>query len=381
MKFTCKTQNLKEAVFKVERIVSKQTTLPILGNILIKAKKGRLMLASTNLEIAIQVFVGAKIEKEGVITVPARILGGFLGTISDEVISGELNGAELKVISKKHKIKIKGIDAKDFPIIPEIPREQFFKLKTAEFSRAIGGVLVSVAHNDTRQELNGVYMEFGERILTLASTDSFRLTETKVVLESGSASDDFKIFKEKNPSVIVPALAFMELSRLEENGELSVVINQNQLFVSTESVRVISRIINGNYPEYKQVLPKKYEIVAKLEKEKLLNAVKIASLVANNQSGEVRLKNSKNNKSLVVTAQSIDAGDNVSRVPAEISGPQFEVFFNHRYLIEGLNSPLFETDELIIKLNQQKSPVMFAEGKDGKENKNFSFVIMPIIKS
>lgn len=383
MRFTCKTINLREAIAKVERIVSKQTTLPILGNILINTEKGRLLIASTNLEIAVKVYVGAKIEKEGRVTIPARILGGFLNTIKDEVVSGELNDLELKISSDNHKIKIKGIDAKDFPIIPNVEGKSFFSVPADDLIRVISGVLISVAHNDTRQELNGVLIKFKKEKLILASTDSFRLTELNIDIEKGSTTQEYKTYKEKNPTIIVPALALMELQRVVVSGEqIEFTVNQNQLFISTNSTKIISRLINGNYPEYKQVLPKTFEIKVKLNKEEFIRAVKIASLVANSQNGEVQLKNSKDKKHIIIAAQSIDTGDNISKIPAQIEGVDFSVLFNCRYLLEGLGGVLFDSDSVLLKLNQQKSPVILKSlNEEGKEDSSFSYVIMPIIKN
>ncbi|MEA2006761.1 MAG: DNA polymerase III subunit beta [Patescibacteria group bacterium] len=383
MRFTCKTMNLREAIAKVERIVSKQTTLPILGNILISTEKGRLLIASTNLEIAVKVYIGAKIEEEGQVTIPARILGGFLNTIKDEVVSGDLKDLELKISSDNHKIKIKGIDAKDFPIIPDVEGESFFSVLSDVLIRIISGVLVSVAHNDTRQELNGVFVRFDKEKLTLASTDSFRLTELKVDIEKNSITKGYDAYREKKSTIIVPALALMELQRIAVSGEhVEFTIDQNQLFISTNSTKVISRLINGNYPEYKQVLPKTFEINVKLNKEEFIGAIKIASLVANSQNGEVQLKSSKDKKHLIVAAQSIDTGDNISKIPAEIDGVEFSVLFNCRYLLEGLGGVLFDGDFVLLKLNQQKSPVMLKSLNDERtEDTSFSYVIMPIIKS
>lgn len=377
MIFTCKTKNLKEAVFQMEKIVSKQTTLPILGNLLIEAKKNQLILSATNLEIAIQIILGAKIEKEGEITVPPKILGGFLSNIKDDIVSGELIKNELNLTSENDKINIKGIDANDFPIIPQRDDEKnFFELDGETFSKAISGVLVSVAHNDTRQELNGIFMKLEEEQIVLASTDSFRLTEVKIPLNKEMVTDEYHLFRERIDSLILPVQSLAEFHRTGA-AKVSFSVNQKQAFINTDGILVISRIINGNYPEYTQVLPKKNEISVKINREKLLNAVKIASLVANNQNGEIKLKSLGEEKKIVVTAQSIDTGDNVSRVSAEIEGPDFEIFFNFRYLLDALNSDLFEGEELIIKLNQQKSPVIFSiPGKEAF----FSYVIMPIIK-
>lgn len=382
MKFTCKTINLREGISKVERIVSKQTTLPILGNILISSEKGRLVLAATNLEIAIKVYIGAKIEKEGSITIPARIIGGFLNTIKDEVISGELEGSELKITTENHKIKIKGIDAKDFPIIPEVPDESFFSIAPKKLNKAISGVLVSVAHNDTRQELNGVLMVFNDKKITLASTDSFRLTEIDIKGIKIEDEESFTNFKEKKKSIIIPALALMEVQRVAKDEEINFTVEQNQLFISTSEVKIVSRLINGNYPEYKQVIPKKFDIEIEIEKEKLINAVKIASLVTNSQNGEVNFKNTKELDALLITAQSMDSGDNLSKIPATIKGTDFEILFNCRFVLEGLMSVLFDCEKVLIKLNKQKSPVMFNKIKiKGEIDEDFSYVIMPIVKS
>ena len=381
MKFTCKTINLREAIQKVEHIVSKQTTLPILGNVLISTDKGRILLAATNLEIAIKVHLGAKIEKEGQITIPARMLSGFLNTIKDDVVFGEVDDSELKITSKNHKIKIKGLDAKDFPIIPETPNQIFFSLNPIEFQKAIGVVLVSVARNDTRQELNGILMKFENDKIICASTDSFRLSETTIKINPKSQSREFEIYREKNPSIIIPAQAFIELQRvIGENEEIQFVVDQNQLFVISNSTKIVSRLINGNYPEYQQVLPKKYDIEVKIKKEDLSNAVKIASLVANNQNGEVQIKSSKDNKKLIISAQSIDTGDNISRIKADIIGNNFSIIFNCRYLLEGLGSIMFEGEDIVLKLNQQKSPVLLRSIEKEKENNKYSYIIMPIIK-
>lgn len=381
MKFTCKTSNLRDAISKVERIVSKQTTLPILSNVLLSTDKGQLVIAATNLEIAIKVYVGAKIEKEGSITVPARVIGGFLSTITDETVEGKMDSSELKMNSQSHTIKIKGIDAKDFPIIPESPEHSFFSIDTELFASAVSGVLISVAHNDTRQELNGVLLNFNNEKVTLASTDSFRLAEVVVEKINIEAKDEYDAYKEKMPSIIIPALALAELQRITTEGDLRVVVDQNQLFLSTKSTKIISRLINGNYPEYRQVLPKKYDIKVNVNKQQLIDALKIASLVANNQNGEVQFKSGKDGKNLILKAQSIDTGDNVSKVDANIDGPEFEVLFNCRYLLEGLNSILFDSADVELDLNKQKSPVLLKNPEiDNESQISFSYVIMPIIK-
>lgn len=382
MKFTCKTLKLKEVINKVERIVSKQITLPVLANVLISTEKGRISISATNLEIAIKTFIGGKVEAEGQITVPARIMGGFLANIKDEVVNAELKGSELVIYTDEHKMKIKGMDAKDFPVIPPMPKNNFFTVKGGGMDKIIPGILISVAHNDTRQELNGVFVKFEKDQLVLASTDSFRLSEAIIPLSDKKTKEEYFNFMDKNPSIIIPALAIGEVLRNSHEGDFDFSIDQNQLFIKSNEFRIISRLINGNYPEYRQVLPKKYEIELKVDKEQLLNAIRIAALVANSQNSEIKISSSEDNKYLVISSESLDVGDNISKIEAQINGPGFEVIFNYRYISEGLAVFPTENRKIIMKLNQQKSPVLLRSvDLNGNEDKNLSYVVMPIIKS
>lgn len=381
MKFNCKTNKFKIAISKVERIVSKQTTLPILGNILLKIENNQLTVIATNLEIAMKIQLSAKIKGEEEITIPGRILSGFLNNIKDDVVFCEIKNGSLLVKSKKHKLKIKGMDAKDFPIIPKFPQKPLLRINSNNLSKAISVILTSIAHNDTRQELNGVFVNFSNKNLTLASTDSFRLSEVKIRLEPELISEDYLAFIKNTPSIIIPANTFIEIQRMINGEDLEINIEQNQLFIKSGSVRLISRLINGNYPDYKQILPKEYEIQVNINKEEFLNALKIASLVVGNNGNEVNISNTKDNKTLEIATRSVDSGDNLSKIPANIKGSQFEVVFNCSYLLDGLNVLSPESGTVTLKLNKQKSPVLVREiKKENKEDERFSYVIMPIIK-
>lgn len=339
------------------------------------------MIGATNLEIAIKSYVGAKIEQEGEITIPSKILNGFLINIKDEIINCELKGTELMVNSENHKIRIKGMEAKDFPIIPKIPTDYFLEINSNIFNKIIPGLLISTAHNDTRQELNGVLIKFSLNEIIFASTDSFRLSEARIKLSKEIISGDYEVFIRNIPNIIVPSLIFSELQRVINSGNFKLTINQNQLFIKNETTSLISRLINGNYPEYQQVLPEKYEIKVKVNKEEFLNSLKIASLLASNNNGEVKISKTKDGKNLKIIAEAVDSGENISKIKAEIEGPDFEVIFNCRYLLEGLNIIETETGEVLLKLNPTKSPVMIRGLNIKKEEDNkFSYIIMPIIK-
>jgi len=380
MKFTCKKDKLKIAISKIEKIVSNQTTLPILGNILIKTDKGQLVLIATNLEIAIKVIISAKIEEEGSVTVPPRILSGFLNNIDDEIVNMELIDNKFYIKSENHSIQIKTLKAKDFPIIPEAPELYYFKIKTENIIKAMNGVNISIAHKDTRQELNGVFVKFTKDKLILASTDSFRLTEIKVPIIKDSINDEYDNYIEKESSIILPSNIISEIQQLSPGGEVDFFVNENQIFINTGNIQITSQLINGHYPDYKQIIPVDCDIKLEINKTELLNSVKIASLVTNSQNGEVKITKKKEDSFITIIAQSVDLGENISTVNIKEDDSEFEIYFNHRYLLEGLGNNMFNSDKVSVEFKQEKSPVIFKNIYKGEVVDSFLYMIMPIIK-
>jgi len=380
MKFTCKKNKLKDGINKIERVVSKQTTLPVLGNILIKSSKGQLLLIATNLELAIKVNISAKIEEDGSVTLPPRILSGFLNNIKDDVINCEIKDEKFYINSENHNIQIKTLNAKDFPIIPEMPDEKYFKIKSNNLIKAISAVNISVAHKDTRQELNGVFIKFKKDKLIFASTDSFRLSEIKVPIIKESISDEYKDYIEKDSNIIIPISIVTEIQQLPIDNEVDIYITENQIFINSTDIQLTSQLINGHYPDYKQIIPSECENKLIILKNELLEAVRVASLVTNNQNGEVKISKKKEDDFIIITSQSVDLGENISTVKVNKSDITFETYFNHRYIIEGLNCGLFENDKISMEFKQEKSPVLFKTINKGEVVDDFIYMIMPIIK-
>ncbi len=379
MQFSIKKDNFQKAISKVDRILAKNPSLPILANVLIKTDQNRLTIASTNLEISIKTFVKAKIHKEGGITIPVRVIHGFLNNIKDDIIEGEVNKDEFIVKTEKHQIKIKGMSQDEYPIIPENPKENYIKINSGKLNENIANVLISVAHNNTRQELNGINLNFKKDKIILASTDGYRLSEVKIDLDKEKINEEYFIFIENNPSIIIPSLTLSEIQKNLIEGEIEIMIKQGQLFIGDNSTKIISKLINGNYIDYQQILPKKYSIEVKIDKNELLKALKISALVSRDNNGEIKINNSKNNKNLEIISSSNEAGENYSQVLADISGEDFKVLFNCNYLIDGLG--VIKEDQVVIKLNQEKSPALLkGVNKKEKEDNKFSYIIMPIIK-
>src|SRR3989344_1002144 len=249
MKITVNQKNLKKAINLVERVVSKNTSLPILNNILLKTENGRLKVSATNLEIGVNYIIGAKIEEIGQIAVPARIISDFIGnTVDDKVLLTTKNNI-LSINSEKYKTQILGFDAKDFPIIPKIKSKPLAIIPVKLLKNSFLTVLDSVAVSETRPELAGIYMDFNNEKIVFAATDSFRLTEKRV---------DFKNFS--NQSFIIPRNTVIELIRIanELEGDLSFNASDNQISFSNDDFEMVSRIIDGNYPDYKKIIPEKF---------------------------------------------------------------------------------------------------------------------------
>lgn len=385
MKLICTQENFKKAITNAERIISKQNTLPILNNILLKTENNYLKIVATNLEIGIEIKIRAKIEKEGKITIPARILGSFsTNLIDEENIEIEQNAQNLRIKNGLTKANIKGFSAEDFPLIPQKKSNRLFGISNLKLRDIFSKILISVARNDARQELSGVNIVFGETELFFASTDGFRLSEYVLTLSDCEYEKDFySIFIEKTKSIIVPANTLIELNRIISNNSdskslVQIFVEDGQIFVEFEDIKIVSRLINGKYPEYRHIMPEKYKTTIIGEKKIIQNALKIAGVFVSNKINEVVLKIDENAKNVFVNTKSVEAGDNSTEIKFETQGVSQEIVFNLKYLLDGIN--VINSDKLKLMANSDTSPVAIREffGKTEDEKKGFVYIIMPI---
>ena len=383
MKLICTQENFKKAILNTERVVSKQTTLPILNNILFKAEKGGLILSATNLEIGVVVKVGAKIEEEGEITIPARLLGNFINNLPyGENISLEIKEQSLKIKSGNAKALIKGLPAGDFPLIPQKNTEAQIILSGIALKNIITKIISSVAFNETRQELTGVNVILKEKELFFASTDSFRLAEEKIILtEKNINLELYKILITKKENIIIPGPTLIELARIinpNEESEVKISIEEGQIFFENEGTILVSRLINGKYPEYKHIMPKDYKTRLVGEKNLIQGAVKMASVFSSTKTNEIILKISAEEKKVSIEAKSVEVGENSTELKLDLTGPSQEAIFNAKYFLDGLGS--ISTSKVAILLNNGSSPVALKEidEKTGEVLENFTYIVMPI---
>ncbi|MFA6193264.1 MAG: DNA polymerase III subunit beta [Parcubacteria group bacterium] len=380
MKALCTTENLKKGILIAEKIIGKNLTLPILSNILLEAEKGGLKVSATNLEIGLVTKIRAKIEREGKIAIPGRIIGGILSQLEDgSQITLEEKNSILKMIYNGNSAAIKGMDAKDFPIIPKPESKFLFEISASEMQKKAGNVLTTAATSDTRQELTGAHFEFGETKITLAATDSFRLSEAVIKLDKTKITEDYKKYLAKNSAVIVPARTLSEVIRAvsAEDENVKVYLAENQIFFETADVLFVSRLIDGKYPEYKQVVPKEFSLNMIAKKEDLLKAARLAGVFSDSKSREVRLKIDGGKGKIAVFAESVESGEGSWSVDFQSDAKSdLEVAFNNRFLLDGLNS--ISTEDIYIGANDAFGPVMLREVAAGKPQLDYFHIIMPI---
>lgn len=382
MKLICTQENFKRAIFNSERVVSKQTTLPILVNILIEADKKGLLFSATNLEMGVVVRIGARVEKEGKITLPAKLLSNFVNNLPPgENIEIEGNEQVFKIKSGSSKASIKGLPAADFPLIPQKKSEAQLQIEGKELAAMIKKVISAVAFNETRQELTGVNVIFGEKELFFAATDSFRLAEYRLPISSKDISaDPYRALLDKKENIIIPASTLLELGRIitEEDKAVKIAIEEGQIFFEVNGTTLVSRLINGKYPDYKHIMPKEFKTRVVGEKGIIQGALKMASIFASGKTGEIRLKTDPGKGEASIEAKSVEVGENISELKLDTTGDSQDVVFNARYLLDGINT--IETAQVAILINSSTTPVALKEidEKTGEVLGDYVYIVMPI---
>lgn len=383
MKVTCTQENFARALSYLERVVGKQTTLPILSNFLIETEKGRLKVSATNLEIGVIVSVGAKVEKEGRVTVPAKILSNFIYNLpSGDILDLEEENQHLKVVSTGYQIRIKGMDGKDFPIIPQYKKGYQCVLPAQDLKNALSRVLFCVSVNEARLELTGACISFSEDVLRIAATDSFRLAEEKVVLSEKKA--DLGGFLIENQSLIIPNSVLNELIRVitPESVEVKVALEENQIFFNVDGVEIISRVINGKYPDYHQIIPKEFSFQVIFNKQELQRAVKIAGALSSYSSGEIALVFDGENKTCTFLSRSQEIGENKTVLSVGyVQGGEapLTIVFNPRYVLEGINA--LSSEKVLFCANNATTPAALRMvDAEEKPDDHYLYIMMPIRK-
>jgi len=372
MQFISLQENLKRGLNIVGHVTTKNINLPILNNILIKAEGGNIELVSTNLEIGITHQIRGKIESEGQFTVDAKLIGEYVGLLSGgEKVKVETKENELKIECGSYKTKIKGESAKDFPLIPNISRSNFFSCKSGELKKALGGVIFAVSNSENRIELTGVLFSFNKNKLNLAATDSYRLAERELNIKNNGVDGEQKVIvPAKTVQELLRVLGGLEGGELGEEQEVKFYLSENQILFTVDSVELISRLINGHYPDYKQIIPSKSQTDVLIERPELIRAVKAAALFSKTGINDITVLFSKDK--IIVSSFSGTSGESQIEIEAEVKGIDNEVTINFRYLLDGLNN--IEGGMVRLGVLNNTTPCVLRPEKED----NYLYIVMPI---
>lgn len=368
MKLQILQENFKTGLFVVSHIAGKNSNLPILNNILIEASSGNIKLVSTNLEMGISYILRGKVINDGAFTVDAKILNDYVSVLPNKKIDLDLEGDKLLLATDNYQTKINGQSAEEYPLIPSVDQTDGFAVDLLKFKEALSQVVFAVSTSDTRLELTGVLMNLNGDSLVLAATDSYRLTEKKIGIQK---------IGDRDLSVIVPAKTMQEVLRVIAGAkstatDLNVYINDNQILFAYDSIEIVSRVIEGQYPDYKQIIPTISKTEAKLSVATLSRAIKAASLFTKSGVNDINLDFPMGKDLAIVSSASGLTGENITEVEAKTSGDDNGVVVNYRYIIDGLNN--IHTDQVTLQVVDGSTPLVLRPDA----NDDYLYIIMPI---
>ena len=359
MKLQVTQENLAKALNTVARVASTRNTLPILSNVLLKTANNRLSISATNLDIAISHQIGSKITSTGSITVPARLMQDFVTSLPDSVLDLELKDNKLSITTDKYQSTINGISADDFPVMPAIKDAAAWEAPAAELKAALQKVVFAASNDDARPVLTGVYFHTLAGEALIAATDSYRLAEYNLGKHRGKLN------------FLVPSNAAADLLRIIGDQEEKIIIShdEQQVMFLAGDVTLVARLIEGNYPDYRKLIPTKFATVAKMSRQDFLNVAKVSALFARESAGSITINASGTAVSINAIASQL--GENTAEADAQVKGGG-EVTLNSRYLIDALNAFSGETIEFCF--NGKLEPCIL-RSTDGP---NYTHLVMPL---
>lgn len=365
MKLTCKQKELTRALSLVGRAVNPNNTLPVLNNILLRAEKsGDISLSATNLEIAIHAHFKAEVKEAGALTVPAKVFESYVSLLSSEEVQLEvLENLTLLVKSKNSETKIKGIVSDEFPLLPKVNPEHQISLPVEAIKESLEQVAFSASVNISRPILMGVYWKFEKDGLRLVATDSYRLAEQKIPLEGNAIDLNF----------VTPSRTAQELSRIlsaTEEKEFQIEMSKNQVLFKVEGMELISRLIEGHFPPYEQILPKTSKTMMVLNTSEFILGLKKVAIIAKETTNNLRIK--VDPSGMKISTEETQIGSGTTNISGKVEGESVEVALNAQYLLDVLAH--LKGENVHFGLNDPLSPVMVKPEKES----GYLYIIMPL---
>lgn len=361
MKLQVTQENLHKALQSVGRVANSRGTLPILSNLLLKTVGNRLSIAATNLDIAITHYIGSKVSDEGAITVPARLMVDFVASLPSGTITLDLEETKLRITTDQYESVINGTNAEEYPVMPAIGEGTSWKVPAKTLRSGLQQVLVAASSDESRPVLTAVYVHTHGGTLYLAATDSYRLAEKSLM----------KISHEIN--LLVPANALQDLLRIltDSEDEVTVTHDDQQILFRVGDVELVARLIEGNYPDYRKLIPKSFGQKATLKKSEFMNITKVSSLFARESAGSVTIHLDEAKQVVSIRSVASQLGENTATAAATING-EGVITLNSRYIMDALHALI--GDEVEVGFNGKLEACVLTSPK----YKDYLHIIMPL---
>jgi len=365
MKIECLKEKLEEALIKAERVTSKNVTLPVLKYILLVAKERTLIVRATNLDLGVEIKIPVKVDEEGVVAVPGDIFRSYISNLSnDSRISISTKDSKLSIITDKSETHIHTYSHEEFPSIPVTTSDTKITIPVNKFVNGLKSVWYSASVQSMKPELSSIYIYYEDDHLIYAATDSFRLAEKKVYLKK---IENFEpvLIPSKNVSDIIKILE-------GESGDMELSITESQIGITLEGIYITSRIIDGIFPDYRQIIPKEYETEVVVLKQDVVDVLK-RSFIFSDKFNRITFEIKPKEKHFRVITSNQDVGDSSNDIPAAINGSALTLNFNYKNIIDSFQS--VTTDSLVFKFGDKK-PLMI----QGIGDSSFTYITMPMNK-
>ncbi len=361
MKLQVTQENLHKALTSVSRVANSRGTLPILSNVLLKTIGNRLSIAATNLDIAITHFIGSKVNDEGAITVPARLMQDFIASLPSGTITLELEETKLRITTDKYESVINGTTAEDYPVMPAIGSGGKWQIPTSVLKHSLQQVIMAASTDEARPVLTGVYLHTQDKKVYLVTTDSYRLAEKSLTLKTDEVD------------LLIPASALQDLLRVltDDEGEVQVTHDDQQVLFKVDDVELVARLIEGKYPDYRKLIPSSFAQTAVLKRQEFINITKVSSLFARESAGSVTINLDETKKQVSIRSIASQLGENVATAEADVSG-NGTITLNSRYILDAL--AVMPGEEVKIGFNNKLEPCVLTS----PSHSDYLHVIMPL---
>ena len=361
MKLQVTQENLSKALGNVARVANTRGTLPILANVVIRTVGTRLTIAATNLDIAITHYIGSKVAEEGSITVPARLMQDFVSSLPSGVIELKLDDYKLHITTDQYNSVINGISADEFPVMPAIADGTSWTIPAKAFKKGLQQVLIAASSDEARPVLTGLYIHTEGGKLYIAATDSYRLAEKEIMATK------------EEINLLVPANAMQELLRLlgDQDTDIEVTHDDQQVLFKVGEVELVTRLIEGKYPDYRKLVPSEFATTATLKRADFVNITKVSSLFARESAGSVTIHLDPETKQVSIRSIASQLGENTASADAVITN-EGDITLNSRYLLDALGT--LSGADVDICFNGKLEPCVLRETKAS----DYTHVIMPL---